>query len=88
MSLACDHATPEEVLEHPNTKGEIWLLQRQIQEVATELDTLNATNATRKLEFLFNQLHDAAGRICTLQLHIEDPPTYYAREEQKPGQRR
>ena len=83
MSLPCDRATPEEVLEHRNTKGEIWLLQRAIQGVATELDTLDTTNAKMKLEFLYDRLQDAARRIHTLQLNIEDPPTYFALDQKR-----
>ena len=84
MSSACDRATPEEVLEHPNTKGEIWLLQQAIQGVATELDSLDTTNAEMKLKFLYDQLQEAARRIHSLQLNIEDTPTYYALENRKP----
>ena len=72
------NATPEEVLAHPSTESEIGSLKSRLQSIATELDALNASNAEQKLEFLFERLHDAAGRVYSLKLDIQDPPTYYA----------
>ena len=71
-------ATPAEFLAHRTTKCEIEMLQERLRGIATALDDLNLTDATSKLELWYELLHDAAGRIHSLQLDIEDPPTYYA----------
>ena len=75
---ATQRATPAEFLAHRNTKFEIEMIQFRLQSIATALDNLNLTDATSKLEWWYELLHEAAGRIHTLQLYIEDPPTYYA----------
>ena len=54
------------------------MLQERLRGIATALHDVNLTDATSKLEWLYELLHEAAKRIHTLQLHIEDPPTYYA----------
>ena len=72
------NATPEEVLAHPSTESEIWSIKSRLQSIATELDALNTSNASQKLDFLSERLRDAAWRIYSLKLDIEDPPTHYA----------
>ena len=77
--------TPAEFLAHRNTKFEIEMLQRRLRGIATALDDLNLTDAASKLEWWYELLHEAAGRIHTLRLNIEDPPTYYALDSRPVG---
>ena len=71
-------ATSAEFLAHPTTKCKIEMIQERLRGIATALDNLNLTDATSKLEWWYELLHEAAGRIHTLQLYNEDPPTHYA----------
>ena len=59
----------------PTTEG---TRGRGLRGIATALDNLNLTNATSKLEWWYELLHEAARRIHRLQLDIDDPPTYDA----------
>ena len=71
-------ATQEEFLAHPSSQQNIEIVQETLRSVAAELDTLNATNASDKLERLHQILYTTSGRIYMLKLNVEEPPTYYA----------
>ena len=73
-----DRSTPEEFLGHSSTQWKIEMIQETLRNVAAELDTLNATNASDKLERLHQILYTTSGRIYRLKLNVDEPPTYYA----------
>ena len=73
-----DRSTPEEFLAHSSTQWKIEMIQETLRNVAAELDTLNATNASDKLERLHQILYITSGDIYMLTLHVNEPPTYYA----------
>ena len=52
-----DRSTPEEFLAHSSTQWKIEMIQETLRNVAAELDTLNATNASNKLERMHQILY-------------------------------
>ena len=72
-----DRSTPEEFLAHSSTQWKIEMIQETLRNVAAELDTLNATNASDKLERLHQILYTTSGDIYVLKLNVDNPPTYY-----------
>ena len=73
-----ERSTLREFLTHYSTQCKIDMIQETLRNVAAELDTLNATNPSDKLERLHQILYTTSGRIYMLKLNVDDPPTYYA----------
>ena len=69
-----ERSTLEDFLAHSSTQWKIEMIQKTLRNVAAELDTLNATNASNKLKRLHQNLHTTSGRIYTLKLDVDDPP--------------